>query len=84
MITTIYPRNRTSRRLYRREPINEPGTSGYRSLPDGEEEIIYEVTMDIEALHSLGRKAAGNKSQRCVDGPLAVRVLERKRIANAE
>jgi hypothetical protein len=82
--TTIYPRNRTTRKLYRREPITEPGTRGYRSLPDGEEEIHYEVSMNIDALHSLARKAAGNKSQRCVDGPLTVRVLERKRIANAE
>lgn len=71
----------TTRKLYRREVINDqPGVMGTRSLPDGQEEIRYEASLNLAALDEMARKAAGNRRQRSIDGPLTVKVVSRKKL----
>lgn len=78
----IYPHNLTRRKLHKREPITgNLQETGFRSLPDGEEEIVYEVTVNLGMIDAMARKAAGSKGQKSSDGPLTVRVLTRKKIS---
>lgn len=75
----VYPRTRTTRLLRKRVPL--ASGSGFTTEPDGVEEVFYETRIDMPALDYLARKAASNKAQRSIDGPLEVRILERRRIS---
>lgn len=76
----VYAKTRTTRMLRKMVPVTIGTGTGHTSQPDGTEEIYYEVSLDLDALHQMARKAAGNKSWKATDGPLLVRVLATKRI----
>jgi hypothetical protein len=42
--------------------------------------VFMMVTVDLEQLKQMARKAAGNKGQVAVDGPLEVAVMSRRRL----
>lgn len=67
----------TERTLYKRVPTSDG--RGTTSVPDGREELHYEATVDLGALNDMARKAAGSKAGRSTDGPLTVRIVNRKR-----
>ena len=79
MNQVIYPKTRALRKLYKRVPCAFP-VNGFSTVDDGHEEIYYETSIDIHAMHLLAVKAAGNKSGVSKVGPLSVRVLERRRL----
>lgn len=76
----IFPKTRTTRRLTKMVPVTIGTGTGHTSVHDGQEEIYYEVSIDLDAMHHMARKAAGNKSWKAKDGALQVRVLATKRI----
>jgi hypothetical protein len=77
--TVIYPKADTTRELYKDLPVVTD--DGLSWEPDGEEEIWYEVSVDLAAVHDLARRAAGNSGQVSCAGPLRVRILNLARIA---
>jgi hypothetical protein len=79
MKTCIYDRLETTRNLHKRVPLVGGGT-GFTTVPDGAESLTYMVTVDLEQLKQMARKAAGNKGQVAVDGPLEVAVMSRRRL----
>jgi hypothetical protein len=77
--TILYPKTRTTRSLFKRVPI--PGQPGaFSQEADGIEELYYETTIDHEELHQLARDAARNKRGQAKDGPLHIRILERRKL----
>jgi len=77
--TIIYPKSRTTRELRRVVPCDPP-TVGHSTVPDGEEEIFYSVSLNTAQLHAMARQAAKSKGQVSNDGPLRVSIISRKRI----
>lgn len=79
----IYVCQKGTRGISKRVPATfAPGTQGYgfTSIPDGSEEYLYEVSVDLVALRLMASKAANNKSGLSNDGPLRVRITSRRRI----
>jgi hypothetical protein len=76
--TVIYPKTRTKRELYKDVPILTDNDLVWE--PDGEEEIFYEVAIDLAAVEVMARRAAYNSGQVSRAGPLRVSILERSRI----
>jgi hypothetical protein len=81
----IFKSTRVERKLYRMEKKEGVGQYGpwvtHTSVEAGREEVIFETSIDLGMLEDMGRKAAGNRSQKCRDGALTVRVLSRRRLA---
>jgi N-glycosylase/DNA lyase len=77
--TVIYPKTRIARELYKDVPVIANDELLWE--PDGAEEIVYEVALNLAAVEDLARKAAGNGCQISNAGPLRVRVLKRERFA---
>lgn len=61
-------------------PFHFPNT-GFTSRPDGHEEVFYSVTVDMAGLDSMAHKAARSKGGKSSDGPLVVRILERRKLS---
>jgi hypothetical protein len=83
MATVIYPKLRTTRERHKQVPATfAPGVQGHgvTSVPDGMEEVIYEVSLDFDAVACMARRAAKSRGQKSVDGPLTVKVLKRTRL----
>ena len=60
---------------------SEGGLSSWINwVDDGQEEVRYRVEVDTKILANMGCRAAKNKSGKCVDGPVVVTVLSRKRV----
>lgn len=78
----VYPKLRTTRQLRKRVQvtIGSNGGTGFQTVPDGAEEVYYEVSLDLADLQHMARKAAANKGWKAKDGPLHLRVLATKRI----
>lgn len=76
----IFSKTRTTRPLTKRIVVQGEHGTGFRTEPDGREEIYYQTTVDLASMDLLAHKAASNKSQRSSDGPITVRILERRRI----
>ena len=74
----VYPKTRTERNLYKLSPTRNG--LGTKWIADGKEEIFFETQMDLEKLLHMGRRAAGNASQKCTLGPVVVTVIGRRRI----
>ena len=75
----LYARTRTTRSLFKRIPVEgRPGITIAES--DGIEELFYETCIDLEGLNLLARDAAKNKRGIAKDGPLSVRILERRKL----
>lgn len=53
---------------------------GFTHVPDGKEEITYEVTADVVMLEQMARKAARNTRRESIDGPIKVRVTSRRKL----
>jgi len=68
--TVIYPQVCVTRQLYK-DVLTITDDNEFVWEPDGKEEIFYEVSIRLEAVEQMARKAAGNA------GPLRVRVLKR-------
>ena len=79
ILIIVFPRTRIVRAVRKRVPPAGPG-KGFTTEPDGEEELYYSTSVDLEELHQLARRAAQNKSGKAVDGSLEVRILERRRL----
>lgn len=85
----IFQNLKVTRELRRSEPV-ESGykggdgtwvtTKGFKSVPDGTEEVTYSVKVDLDTLAAMARKAAKSKGQRCYDGPITVVVVNRRKI----
>jgi hypothetical protein len=54
-------------------------TRTVQKLLDGDEELFYEAVIDLQDLDWLARKAAKNKKGVAIDGPLCVRIIERRK-----
>ena len=54
---------------------------GFTYEPIGKEEITYDVLLHQTKLEILARKAANNKSEKAVAGPVQIRITARKRVA---
>lgn len=76
----VFTKTRTTRNLRKREQVAVGTGTGFITVPDGAEEIFYETSIDLDALHLMARKAASNGGWKSNDGPLQVRVLATKRI----
>jgi hypothetical protein len=77
---TIFTNRRTVRDLTEQKRNELPsGGHSYTWEKVGEEEVVYNVAVDIDQLAQMGRLAARNKSQKCKDGALLVEVVTRKR-----
>lgn len=76
----LIERRTATNKLYKRIPYKTKIASGYTTEDDGQEELVYAVMVDYSGLDQLARCAARNKSRESVDGPLCVRLLERKRL----
>lgn len=73
----IFPKTYTTRKLRKRVPLTFG--SGFTTIPDGEEELYYETSVNLDLLDQMARKAAGNSSSKSSDGPLTVKILARRR-----
>jgi len=76
----IYKNLTTTRELRNRVPLQPGYGTGFSTVPDGEEEITYNVYLDQRSLKDLARKAAGQKSQKTKAGPILVSVMGRRRL----
>jgi hypothetical protein len=74
--TVIYPKAVVTRQLYKDVPIIAADNE-FVWEPDGKEEVFYEVSIRLEAVEDMARKAADNAGQVSNAGPLRVRVLKR-------
>lgn len=74
----IFTNRRVIRELHKAAPLEGAGI-GHTTVRDGYEEILYEVTVDMDALDSMARVAARNKNGSSNDGPLRVKVTSRRR-----
>jgi hypothetical protein len=77
--TVIYPQACVTRQLYKDVPTITDNEFVWE--PDGKEEVFYEVSICLEALEQMARKAAENGGQVSHAGPLRVRVLKRIPVA---
>lgn len=59
-----------------------PATTGhgFTSVDDGESDITFIATLDLNLLAHMAVKASRNKRGRSVDGPLLVEVLKRVKV----
>jgi hypothetical protein len=73
--TILYPKTRTTKRSMCCDKTIWP-PHYFAEI----EEIFYETSIDIEALHALAKKAVGNASLTAKDGPLKVRVLAKRKV----
>jgi hypothetical protein len=78
MNQVIYPKTRATREVRKRIPCQDG--RGFTSVPDGQEEIFYETSIDLNALRLVAEQAARNKKGTSKDGPLFVRIIARRRI----
>ncbi len=69
---------KTARQTYKPGPILEGGRR-HTSVPDCIEDLSYEVTISEAGLVIMARDAAANKGGKCVDGPVTVKIVNRKR-----
>lgn len=76
--TIIYPKTRTTRALHKDVPILSDDDLIWE--PNGEEEIFYEVSVNLAAVEDMARRAAQSSGQVSRAGPLRVSVLKRARI----
>jgi hypothetical protein len=58
-------------------PTGEPTAT---SVVDGLEEVYYETSLDLDALHLMAHTAAATRSGVCDEGPVRVRIVERRRL----
>jgi hypothetical protein len=72
----IYPKACVTRQLYKDVPTIDDNNE-FVWEPEGKEEVFYEVSIRLEAVEDMARKAAGNEAQVSRAGPLRVRVLKR-------
>lgn len=74
--------SQTIRKLQRKDGMLTPsyGPPCPNWVDDGQEEVRYRVEVDTKILANMGCRAAKNKSGKCVDGPVVVTVLSRKRV----
>lgn len=76
----IYSGRKTTRQLRKTRMIKDEHSVGFSSDPDGQEEVTYDVLIDLPAMSAMARKAAANKSGKATDGPLIVKVTGRRRL----
>lgn len=78
MKQTIFSKLKTKRQVYKTVPIGD--VLGVRTMPDYEEELTFNVEVDMVVLSNMARRAAKNTHSRSVDGPITVTVAGRKRL----
>ena len=78
--TVIYPQACVTRRLYK-DILAITDDNEFVWESDGKEEVFYEVSIHLEGVEQMARKAAGNAGQVSNAGPLRVSVLKRVPIA---
>ena len=66
---------------WRRVPAAGPGASGFRGEKDGESDVTYVVELNESEIKQLAIRAARNRNQCSVSGPIRVRVLKRQKVA---
>jgi hypothetical protein len=81
----IFPKTRAVRNLYRTvEESGQTPTGGTynsrQSVIDGQEEFYWETSIDWAALEQVAMRAAKNKSGKAKEGPLQVRIIERRKL----
>jgi hypothetical protein len=75
----VYPKTRTTRPLMKRVPLQGGGT-GFTTVPDGTEELYYQTEIQLELLHEMARRAAGNKRATSSMGALTVTIISRRKL----
>ncbi len=65
-------------RVEKRKRVPATTGVGFTHIADGEEDVTYEVTLDLDAVRWMAIKAARSRGQRSTDGPLSVRVTARR------
>jgi len=78
--TVIYPQACVTRQLYKDVPTIAADNE-FVWEPEGKEAVFYEVSIRLDAVEDMARKAAGNAGQVSNAGPLRVRVLKRFPVA---
>src|SRR5665213_360261 len=78
--TVIHPTATTTRQPYKDVPTIADNEFVWE--PEGKEEVFYEVSIRLDAVEDMARKAAGNAGQVSNAGPLRVRVLQRVPVAS--
>lgn len=53
---------------------------GFAWVPDGQEEIEYEITLDAAGMNKIVMRAASNANGTSVRGPLRARITNRRKI----
>jgi len=76
----IFPKLKTVLTRYKTQTVAGEHGDGFMQVKDGQEEIFYEVSVDVDSLEIMAHTATKNKSQCSHDGPLHVRVLERRKL----
>ena len=78
--TVIYPQACVKRQIYKDVPTIADNNE-FVWEPEGKEEVLYDVSIRLDAVEDMARKAAGNAGQVSHAGPLRVRVLKRVPVA---
>jgi hypothetical protein len=81
----IFSNQKTIRDVSKRVPVTQgtglgQGAKGFTSIPDGQEEVTYNVELDMRAVESMAKVAARSKGQKSQDGPLRVIVVTRRKL----
>lgn len=82
MKQVIFKNLKTVRELSKRVPFRAGGSilESFTTISDGREQVTYSVEMDHDSVAHMARRAAANKSGKCRDGALLVRVIRKDRI----
>lgn len=70
------------RQLRKKVPVSGEGSTGFTTVPDGYEEAVIDVDVDLAAIaRLLGTKAMGNSKgvSKYLQGLVTVRVISRAR-----
>jgi len=64
----IFPKLKTVLTRYKTQTVAGKHGDGFMQVKDGQEEIFFEVSIDIDSLEIMAHTATKNKSQCCMSG----------------
>jgi len=79
-IENVVPAATTTRPLYKMEHTKTANGESYTRVQAGTELVRYRADVIMDSIEQMARRAAGNKSGKCVDGAIVVTVIERRRL----
>jgi hypothetical protein len=76
---TVFSGLQRVRDVYKKVPVAPPG-DGFTHERDGQEAFTFEVSLDMERIHSLAFVAARNKTGVAKRGGLTIKITSRKKV----